>query len=105
MVSTNNLRVLLVSSWKFCASGFVSAAVATHYPAMAARMEQINEKLADKFGKSPEFGLFWNFCVNAPYEEVRDVICRPHVDAMNGAVLLCAVFVFYIGEGESSFSI
>lgn len=70
---------------------------------MAARMEAINKKVKERFGLDPMFDLFWNFCVNAPYPGVPEVKCRPHVDAMNGAILLCAVLVYYIGEGGLPF--
>ena len=47
----------------------------------------------------PDFDLFWNFCINAPYpkEGIHEVICRPHIDAMNSAIYVCAVLVYYFG--------
>lgn len=52
-----------------------------------------------KYGlpRSP-YGLFWNFCVNAPAGKIRNVFCTPHTDSKNGAILLCTVFVYYYGD-------
>lgn len=44
----------------------------------------------------PLFGLFWNFCINAPLprDGVYRVSCWPHVDAMNLALGICIVYVY-----------
>lgn len=83
---------------------FVCSVIAQHFPELTAHIVETNARLKSRFGVDPPFGLFWNFCVNAPYPKagVREVICEPHVDAMNGAILLCAVLVYYVGPGESN---
>ena len=72
-----------------------------HFPELAARIHQVNLKLEQNFQVKPDFGLFWNFCVNAPYEPdgIEEVLCHPHVDAMNGAIMVCVVLVYYVGKG------
>lgn len=45
-------------------------------------------------GLSPRFGLYWNFCVNVA-NGIRRVMCRPHGDTKNVAVLVCAVMAFW----------
>ena len=45
-------------------------------------------------GIEAEFGLFFNFCLNAVRRGVRRVFCRPHVDWKNVAFGVCMVFVY-----------
>lgn len=81
-----------------------------HFPVLAGYAQETNEILAERYGLKPEFGLFWNFCVNAPFPQagVQEVICRPHLDGKNAAIMLCVVLVYYIGPRKppipSSFS-
>lgn len=102
MRQVSSLSILHSTSDLSHVSNHVSAVVATHYPEMAARMRSINDKVFQWFGLRPEFGLFWNFCVNAPYHAngVPEVVCRPRLDAQNGAILLCAVLVYYVRYSE-----
>ncbi|THH28035.1 hypothetical protein EUX98_g6147 [Antrodiella citrinella] len=82
-------------------SGYVTSVLYHHFPALAKMMEAANQELFERFQMKPDFGLFWNFCLNAPYpaKRVDKVLCSPHVDAMNGAILVCAVLVYYVGKG------
>lgn len=81
----------------------MSAIVREHFPQLAARMQHCVDEVSKKYSipKSP-FGLFWNYCINTPiFEEgIKNVFCAPHIDAQNGALLVCAVFVFYYGACE-----
>ena len=91
-----------------CYSAHVNSAVETHFPDMYQRMKDVNATVEKRYGIKPSFGVFWNFCVNAPYPQagVKEVLCRPHIDAMNVAIGICVVLVYYVGQGElySSFS-
>ena len=81
--------------------GHVNRCIEIHLPELWKRILKENIELEHKYGIKPEFGQFWNFCVNGPWpaEDVKHVMCKPHVDSRNGAMMLCAVMVFYIGEG------
>ncbi|EJD33776.1 hypothetical protein AURDEDRAFT_131511 [Auricularia subglabra TFB-10046 SS5] len=89
---------------------YLTRVIEARFPAIAQRMRNNHDWHKEKHGITPKFGLFWNYCVNTPSVEggVRRVFCRPHVDAMNCAVLLCAVFTFWskgaewLGEEEWS---
>ncbi|EJD34126.1 hypothetical protein AURDEDRAFT_131324 [Auricularia subglabra TFB-10046 SS5] len=81
---------------------YLTTLIDTRFPAIAARMRanhawHYQHTLASGTPLVPQFGLFWNFCINLPSPEsgVPRVFCTPHSDAMNCAVLLCAVFVFW----------
>ncbi|THH26444.1 hypothetical protein EUX98_g7744 [Antrodiella citrinella] len=80
-------------------SDHASSVVKLHHPDLAARIEHVNKRIEDRYGMKPEFGLFWNFCVNAPYPKagVREVVCLPHLDSKNAAIMLCVVLVYYVG--------
>ncbi|KAI0075584.1 hypothetical protein K474DRAFT_1676236, partial [Panus rudis PR-1116 ss-1] len=71
-----------------------------YFPEIALRMRQVNAIILRKYGFKAPFGYFWNFCINAPLasEGIHRVFCRPHIDAENGALLVCAVFVYYYGK-------
>ncbi|KAF8992458.1 hypothetical protein BDZ89DRAFT_1151085 [Hymenopellis radicata] len=47
-----------------------------------------------KHSLSPQFGLYWNWCLNAVRAGVKRVHCDPHVDAKNLALGICIVFVY-----------
>ena len=49
------------------------------------------------------FGLWLNFCVNSPLPQhgIHNVVCDPHVDGKNGAMLVCVVFVYASDECKS----
>ena len=83
-------------------SGFVGGCLRSNFLDMYEVIQTQNKAIKDKYGVEPPFGIFWNFCVNGPWraEGINRVFCEPHVDAMNGAVMLCAVMVYNIGEGK-----
>lgn len=49
----------------------------------------------------PQFGLFWNCCVNVPSPEagVERVATPPHGDTRNVAVSYCALLAYW-ADGE-----
>lgn len=75
---------------------------------MANRLMQAVRLIESQLAKDPmapyggmnPFGLWLNFCANSPVPEegIYDVCCVPHVDAKNGALLVCAVFVYANGK-------
>ncbi|EJD42787.1 hypothetical protein AURDEDRAFT_168031 [Auricularia subglabra TFB-10046 SS5] len=93
---------------------YLTAIIDTRFPAVSERMRRnhawhYEHTLASGSPLEPQFGLFWNYCINLPSPEagVPRVFTYPHTDCMNCAVLLCAVFVFWqkgwVGEDEWSF--
>ncbi|EJD34025.1 hypothetical protein AURDEDRAFT_131381 [Auricularia subglabra TFB-10046 SS5] len=94
-------------------SKYLTGILRSRFPSIVQRMER-NHKWHEEDTKRdaqplrPQFGLFWNFCINAPSPEtgITRVCCRPHADQMNCAVLLCAVLPFWpkecVGEDEWS---
>ncbi|KAI0076225.1 hypothetical protein K474DRAFT_1708400 [Panus rudis PR-1116 ss-1] len=71
-----------------------------YFPRIVARMLEVNARIKAEYGLDCPFIYWWNLCINAPIpsEGIHRVMCRPHVDAQNGALLLCAVFVYYYGK-------
>ncbi|KAI0080985.1 hypothetical protein K474DRAFT_1704272 [Panus rudis PR-1116 ss-1] len=70
------------------------------FPQMASRIKKENARIKAEYGFDCPFIYWWNLCINAPLpsEGIHRVMCRPHVDSKNGALLLCAVFVYYYGK-------
>jgi hypothetical protein len=62
------------------------------FPQLAERYRQCAQRL----GIQPLYGLFFNFCLNAPrlYKGIKRVHCLPHVDWKNLAIGICVVFVY-----------
>lgn len=70
------------------------------WPNLAEHMADDMKKVCERYGlETSPFGHFWNFCVNSPMpsERVHNVLCKPHIDAKNGTLLVCAIFVYYYG--------
>ncbi|TFK60101.1 hypothetical protein BDN72DRAFT_864624 [Pluteus cervinus] len=63
------------------------------FPGVAARYARCAIWHWRKYGKWPEYGLYFNFCLNVPRPEVGRVHCAPHVDSKN-IVGVCAVLVY-----------
>ncbi|KAI0072810.1 hypothetical protein K474DRAFT_327802 [Panus rudis PR-1116 ss-1] len=76
------------------------------FPQMALRIKEANARIKAEYGFDCPFIYWWNLCINAPLpsEGIHRVMCRPHVDSKNGALLLCAVFVYYYGKGGCGFT-
>ncbi|KAI0072893.1 hypothetical protein K474DRAFT_1700686 [Panus rudis PR-1116 ss-1] len=81
----------------------VNHLVDLYFPEIAKRMKEVNLSIERQYGYKCPFGYFWTFCINSPrpWEGIHRVKCRPHVDAQNGALMVCAVFVYYYGKMPS----
>ncbi|KAI0072119.1 hypothetical protein K474DRAFT_452056 [Panus rudis PR-1116 ss-1] len=81
-------------------TGHINRLLELFFPKIAQRMKDVNYQIKRKYGYISPFGYFWNFCINAPLssEGIHRVFCQPHIDAENGALLVCAVFVYYYGK-------
>ena len=71
-------------------------ALKVFFPVIAQRYEECATWMQSHYGISPEFGLFWNLCINGPCKQagIPRVQCAPHVDAFNLALGVCAVYVY-----------
>ena len=43
---------------------------------------------------TPPYGLWYNYCVNSPQDDVEGVLTRLHVDGKNLALMMCVVFIW-----------
>ncbi|KAI0072403.1 hypothetical protein K474DRAFT_1678701, partial [Panus rudis PR-1116 ss-1] len=79
---------------------YAAIALELYFPVLAAFMRRSNHSIALKYGYECPFIYWWSLCINTPIpsEGIHRVMCRPHVDSQNGALLLCAVFVYYYGR-------
>lgn len=75
-------------------SGLASSMAEVHFPGVAARYKTCREYIKIKYGITTPFGLFFNWCLNAPRPGVKRVHCDPHVDFKNIALGICIVFVY-----------
>lgn len=78
------------------------------FPGIAKRFETCINYMDNIYDLKPGFGLYWNFCVNAPrsfqpisYDEPRvlregpsEVLCDPHLDGKNLALAVCLLFIY-----------
>ncbi|KAF9026369.1 hypothetical protein BDZ89DRAFT_1134796 [Hymenopellis radicata] len=64
------------------------------FPVIAARYLACAEYMRTNHKIEPMFGLFWNWCLNAPLAGTQRVFCDPHVDFKNLALGVCIVFVY-----------
>ncbi len=71
-----------------------NALLAQYFPGVALRYEECIAYTRAHYGLTPDYGLFWNWCLNAPRPGVKRVHCDPHVDAKNLALGICIVFVY-----------
>ncbi|KAJ3925918.1 MAG: hypothetical protein NXY57DRAFT_1043707, partial [Lentinula lateritia] len=65
-----------------------------HFPAIAKRYQDSINLMKEEYGIKAMFGLFFNFCLNAPREGARRVFCKPHVDWKNVAFGVCMIYVY-----------
>ncbi|KAF9039512.1 hypothetical protein BDZ89DRAFT_1060957 [Hymenopellis radicata] len=75
-------------------NGLASAMAEDHFPGIARRYKTCHEYMRDEYGITTPFGLFFNWCLNAPRLGVKRVHCDPHVDFKNIALGICIVFVY-----------
>ena len=68
-----------------------------NFPFLAERMHNNKAWHLKHTGFEPDFGLFWNLCVNAPSPQVgvERCISAPHADSKNVAALFCALLAFW----------
>lgn len=78
------------------------------FPGLVARLDQCETHMRDTYGIKPHFGRYWNFCINAPRsfqpasfdkpEKLltgpKTVVCDPHLDRMNLALMICVLFIY-----------
>ncbi|KIY62303.1 hypothetical protein CYLTODRAFT_494730 [Cylindrobasidium torrendii FP15055 ss-10] len=69
------------------------------FPGLRARLYQVKEYMEATYNISPMYGLFWNFCLNWGRGSTF-VRCLPHVDAMNVAIGVCAIFIMGIFNSD-----
>ncbi|KAJ7605082.1 hypothetical protein DFH06DRAFT_1348935 [Mycena polygramma] len=62
---------------------WVSSVVKLVFPGVAASFEKEAAIILEMYGISPQFGLFWNFCLNAALEGQDRIHCDPHADRKN----------------------
>lgn len=79
-------------------SGHAAKVFKQRFPALAQRVEDCAEALSalgysDDIAR-PQFGYWYNYCINGARGPVKGVMTRPHVDAKNLAFMMCAVFVY-----------
>ncbi|KAG2092750.1 hypothetical protein BD769DRAFT_1395324 [Suillus cothurnatus] len=70
------------------------------FPLLAKRIQAC----ADALGIQPLYGFFFNFCLNAarPLHHINRVHCSPHVDWKNLAIGVCVIFVYGLGQFDST---
>ena len=71
---------------------------AMHFKALAARVDNCEKRLL-AMGYEPEiakpqYGYWYNFCINGARSKVKGVSTSPHADAKNLALMMCVVFVY-----------
>jgi hypothetical protein len=67
-----------------------------YFPGVAQRYTECVKYIKGKYNLEPEYGLFWNFCLNSPRPDknIFRIHCCPHVDAKNLALGLCVLYVY-----------
>ena len=69
-----------------------------HFPHLAARVWRCRDSLlamgVEPDIAIPQYGCWYNFCINGPRGDVKGVFTKPHADAKNLALMMCAVFVY-----------
>lgn len=64
------------------------------FPAIAQRYQDTIDYMKKEHNVNAQFGLFFNFCLNAARNGVKRVFCKPHVDWKNLAFGVCMIFVY-----------
>lgn len=76
-------------------SAWVSSVVELVFPGVAERFNKSAEWHKEKYGIVPQFGLFWNFCINGVFPGQKRVHCMPHADAKN-IVGICVLVIYQL---------
>jgi hypothetical protein len=64
------------------------------FPGIVKRYEKCAAYMEKTYDLKPGYGLFWNFCINTPDGKFLRIHCRPHVDAKNLALGICALYIW-----------
>ncbi|KAF9045653.1 hypothetical protein BDZ89DRAFT_1127585 [Hymenopellis radicata] len=75
-------------------NGLASSMAEAHFPGIAGRYKACRDYMRTKYNIPAQFGLFFNWCLNAPRPSVKRVHCDPHVDFKNIALGICVIFVY-----------
>ncbi|KAJ7601733.1 hypothetical protein DFH06DRAFT_1352148 [Mycena polygramma] len=78
---------------------WVSSVVKLVFPGVAASFEKEAAIILEMYGIAPQFGLFWNFCLNAALEGQDRIHCDPHADKLN-RIGICALLIHILKGGE-----
>ncbi|KAJ6477466.1 hypothetical protein C8R47DRAFT_937425, partial [Mycena vitilis] len=78
---------------------WVSSVVKLVFPGVAASFEKEAAIILDTYGIAPQFGLFWNLCLNAAFEGQDRIHCDPHADRKN-RIGVCGVLTHILRGGE-----
>ncbi|KAJ2912687.1 hypothetical protein MD484_g7727, partial [Candolleomyces efflorescens] len=65
----------------------------TFFPNVAERYQRCADWHKAKYGVSPLFGLFWNFCINGIFPDQLRIHTVPHGDPKN-VIGACVIFVY-----------
>jgi len=86
--------------------GAASAIVAYSFPGVKKRFDSAAQWHKSTHGIEPDYGLFWNLCVNAAFSEpaekggkIPSVSCIPHTDSRNG-ISVCVLFIYLLAGCE-----
>ena len=81
----------------------MTSIVSIIFPGVRTRFEKSAAWHKEKHGIEPEWGLFWNFCINAPFAgaKLNGVSCTPHADHKNG-VSVCVMLIYAMPWGKPS---
>ncbi|KAJ6494906.1 hypothetical protein C8R47DRAFT_974256, partial [Mycena vitilis] len=79
---------------------WVSSVVRLVFPGVAASFEREAAIIFEMYGIVPQFGLFWNFCLNAALEGQDRIHCDPHADRKN-RIGVCGLLIHLLkGAGK-----
>ncbi|KAJ6449727.1 hypothetical protein C8R47DRAFT_939764, partial [Mycena vitilis] len=78
---------------------WVSSVVRLVFPGVAASFDKEAAIIMETYGIAPQFGLFWNFCLNAALEGQDRIHCDPHADRKN-RIGVCGVLIHILKGGE-----
>ncbi|KAJ7651585.1 hypothetical protein DFH06DRAFT_942311, partial [Mycena polygramma] len=81
---------------------WVSSVVKLVFPGVAASFEKEAAIILEMYGITPQFGLFWNFCLNAALEGQDRIHCDPHADRKN-RIGVCGLLI-HILKGAGRFN-
>jgi hypothetical protein len=85
-----------------CSQG-ATRVVQISFPGVRERFLRAAAWHLERHSITPEFGLFWNLCINAAFPEPSgskpSIRCLPHVDSRNG-ISVCVLFIYLLPNCE-----